>query len=80
MSAQAPAANGVEDWISEPYRGLHSDSARLREIRATLDEHGLVELPGLLTPAAHTLLKEQILALESAASRSDASSRSKATS
>jgi hypothetical protein len=58
------------DWISEPYRGLRSDSPRLREIRATLDEHGLAELPGLLTPAALTLLKEQILALESAAAPS----------
>ena len=71
MSAQSGAVTRVEEWISEPYRELGSGSTRLREIRAALDEHGLVELPGLLTSPAHALLKEQILALESAASRSD---------
>jgi hypothetical protein len=71
VSPQTHAPTDVTDWISEPYRGLQSGSAHLREIREALDEHGLVELPDLLTPAAHTLLKEQILALESAAARSD---------
>lgn len=71
MSVQTPISTGVEDWISEPYRSLQSGAARLREIREALDEHGLVELPNLLTPAARTLLKEQIFALESAASPSD---------
>jgi hypothetical protein len=71
MSAQTRPPVGVEDLISEPYRSLQSGSSHLGEIRRTLDERGLVELPGLLTPAAHALLKEQILALESAASRSD---------
>ncbi len=71
MTAQTHASSAVEDWISEGYRGLESDHARLREIRAALDEDGVVELAGLLTPAARTLLEQQILALESAASRSD---------
>ncbi len=72
MGVQAPTASSlVEGWISEPYRGLVPGSDRLSEIRATLDGQGLAELPGFLTPAAHALLKEQILALESAASPSD---------
>jgi hypothetical protein len=70
MSTQPSPASPSEDWISEPDRGLTPDSARLREIRATLDERGLAELPGFLTSAAQALLKEQILALESAAAPS----------
>lgn len=62
----------MEAWISDEYRDLASNPSRIREIRVALDEQGVVELPGFLEPGARALLAEQILALEGAASRSDA--------
>ena len=70
MSTQIATPTSVDDWISEPYRGLGSGSDRLRELRQTLDVKGLAELLAFLTPAAHALLREQILALESEAAPS----------
>ena len=64
-------ASGAERWISDRHRGLPSDPERLRELRLALDREGIVELPQLLTVEAHALLRDQILARESAASRSD---------
>jgi hypothetical protein len=66
-----------QDWIAEEYRGLADDTSRLAAIRAELDESGVAELSGFLTPEAHALLKQQILELESAASTSSAGSNKK---
>lgn len=70
--SQTHAISAVDGWISDEYRDVASNPSRVGEIRAALDEHGIVELPGLLRPDARALLAEQILALEGAASRSDA--------
>jgi len=67
----------VEQWVSERYRGLPSDAAQVSELRGVLDVEGVAELPGFLTPDAHALLREQILALESSATRSDAAGNRK---
>jgi hypothetical protein len=67
----------AQDWIAEEYRGLADDASRLAAIRAELDEGGVAELSGFLTPEAHALLKQQILDLESAATSSSAGSNKK---
>ncbi len=73
----ATTFNGVVGWISEPFRSLPEDREHLQRIRATLDEVGLAELHGFLTPASHALLREQILERESAASTSTEGSNQK---
>ena len=70
-------SSAPETWIAEEYRGLPEDPSRLAAIRKELDEVGVVELTDFLTPAAHALLKEQILELESAAAQSSAGSNKK---
>ena len=70
-------SSSAETWIAEEYRGLPGDTARLSAIRKELDDVGVVQLTGFLTPEAHALLKRQILELESAATSSSAGSNKK---
>ena len=56
---------------------LPDDTARLSTIRETLDSDGIVELRDFLTPEAHARLKQEILELESAATRSSESHHQK---
>lgn len=70
MTLQTDTSIAVEEWIAEPYRDLPSGSDALVALRHTLDAEGVAELPGFLTPEAHALLREQILALESEATPS----------
>ncbi len=71
------ANDTVEGWLSEEYRGLPNDDARIAAIRSELDSVGIVELRDFLTADAHALLKQQILDLESAATSSTADSNKK---
>jgi hypothetical protein len=70
-SENSATSTQAESWISERYRGLPYDSDQLGEVRATLDSRGIAEFPGFLTPEAHSTLRDQILILESGASRSE---------
>jgi hypothetical protein len=54
----------VEQAVSEEYRSLPYDEARLAELRAELDGAGVVELRDFLSEEGHALLKQQILARE----------------
>lgn len=71
------AKDTVEALLSEEYRGLPNDDARIAAIRSELDSVGVVELRDFLTSDAHALLKQQILDLESAATSSTADSHKK---
>jgi hypothetical protein len=79
MSTDAgQAANGnVAEWLSEEYRGLADNEAKLAAIRRELDTVGVAELRDFLTADAHGLLKQQILDLESAATSSTSGSNKK---
>jgi hypothetical protein len=72
QDATQAADGSVAEWLSEEYRGLANDEAKLAEIRRELDTVGVMELKGFLTADAHGLLKQQILDLESAATMSTA--------
>jgi hypothetical protein len=65
------AATQAGSLISDRYHGFPYDSARVGEMRSTLDSRGVAELPGLLTPEARAKLRDQILSLETGAARSE---------
>jgi hypothetical protein len=67
----------VEGLVSEEFRRLPTDRARLASIRRTLDDVGYVAIEEFLSPEGHALLKQQILDLEAAATASTAGANRK---
>lgn len=57
----------VETALSEPFRNLPYDDARVGEVRSKLDATGVVVLDDFLSVEGHALLKQQILEREQSA-------------